>query len=623
MTAETMKSDASFESDGITVEDLCLLANTFTENGYLDKAIHIYESACRLFPENLALKINLGRVRSMQKESMDSPKQILVSHGENESESNSWFERFQGLGELLHQNGKRDAAEQVFSLSISNQPGFYLPYLQLGKLYLEAGKIVEALKELEKALHLNPFNEEVVDLLSVAHLQNRDFEQALKYSIDALILSGEISRKSTTGKYRSKIKSVLEKIPNMTPSARNELIHERQRRINRLFEEKETEMHRVAEDEGIRIKASTEPSPKGPDAKPSAAEDKKVPEDPQKTYDMALRLKKHLIFRNMDDEAVLKVGRFTSQVELKQGEYVYHESDPVYGFYLLNQGKVEIQKNTPYGPLIYASLGPGSFFGDDNLLSGRERFSNAVSIQESSCLFIDKAGLATIFAREREIAIHFLWYFWKSLSFQIRESNDRMTSFFAASQKVPSEEPTEEKTLPPLDRKRTHIEIDRKLEVLASKGLNTKELSVLAKFSNEEIYNAGETIFNEGDVGDRLYIVLQGSVLISKDIPGTGREALSILQKGDFFGEMALIGNNHRRSADARAQEQGTTVLVINSQALREILSIDTDSAYQFLTILCRILTQRLLEMNEKIYQWQMMAGGFGENSPSDSNSSR
>jgi hypothetical protein len=232
-----------------------------------------------------------------------------------------------------------------------------------------------------------------------------------------------------------------------------------------------------------------------------------------------------------------------------------------------------------------------------------------VAIQETDLLFIDKAGLATIFAREKEIAIHFLWYFWKSLSFQIRESNERMTSFFSGSPEKTRRELLDTKAS---GRGRpTHIEIDKKLEVLQTQGLSSTELHLLARFSNEEVYNQGETVFREGEVGDRLYIVLDGSVLISKHIEGTGEEALAVLKKGDFFGEMALIGNNHRRSADARAQEQGTTVLVVTNQAFREILSVDTDSAYQILRILCRILSRRLLEMNEKLYQWRLMSGGF------------
>jgi len=132
----------------------------------------------------------------------------------------------------------------------------------------------------------------------------------------------------------------------------------------------------------------------------------------------------------------------------------------------------------------------------------------------------------------------------------------------------------------------------------------------LAAFSKEELYNRDDLIFREGDEGDKLYIILDGKVRITKHIPGAGEEALAILEKGDFFGEMALI-DNQPRSADAKAHINGTTVLTISRQVLNEILSVDIESAYQFLSILCRILTQRLREINLKIIQWRLMSGGF------------
>jgi CRP/FNR family cyclic AMP-dependent transcriptional regulator len=599
--------------DSLTVEDLCLLANAFAEELLYDKAIQIYESACRLFPENLALKINLGRVRNMRNQALDSPRDILPSDRDGLPNRDLWANRYQGLGEIFLHQGKKPEAEKIFEISKISNPNFFLPYLNLGRLYMEAGDFPRAIQELEQAARLNPFSEEVVDLLAAAFFHTRDYREALVQSVDGLILSAEIA-KTGGGRYRSKIRATIEKIPGFTAEMRNRLIRERRNRIQALYEELRREVDVVAPEAQI-ISRREDISPEAPavveekPVVPEQGEKEAAKETDKRTYETALSLKRHLIFRNMDDAAVLKVARFTSDKRLPAGDLAYQEGDPIYGLYIINKGKVELQKATPFGPIVYAAFEKGSFFGDDNLLYGRERYTSAVAIQETDLLFIDKAGLATIFAREKEIAIHFLWYFWKSLSFQIRESNERMTSFFSGSP-----EKTRRELLNTTDSSRgrpTHIEIDKKLEVLQTQGLSSTELHLLARFSNEEIYNQGETVFREGEVGDRLYIVLDGSVLISKHIEGTGEEALAVLKKGDFFGEMALIGNNHRRSADARAQEQGTTVLVVTNQAFREILSVDTDSAYQILRILCRILSRRLLEMNEKLYQWRLMSGGF------------
>ena len=97
---------------------------------------------------------------------------------------------------------------------------------------------------------------------------------------------------------------------------------------------------------------------------------------------------------------------------------------------------------------------------------------------------------------------------------------------------------------------------------------------------------------------------------ISKFIPGVGEEALAVLDRGDFFGEMALI-DDKARSADAKAHDGDATVLSIDRATLNEILSMDPNASLQFLNLLCRMISRRLREINEKIVQWKYMSGGF------------
>lgn len=75
-------------------------------------------------------------------------------------------------------------------------------------------------------------------------------------------------------------------------------------------------------------------------------------------------------------------------------------------------------------------------------------------------------------------------------------------------------------------------------------------------------YAASEVIFEEGSVGRELFVVLAGSVNITKTI-GNRSNVIANLGKGEFFGEMAVIDASPR-SATAVAAADQTRVMRIN-----------------------------------------------------------
>nr|WP_275976362.1 MULTISPECIES: cyclic nucleotide-binding domain-containing protein [Geothrix] len=118
---------------------------------------------------------------------------------------------------------------------------------------------------------------------------------------------------------------------------------------------------------------------------------------------------------------------------------------------------------------------------------------------------------------------------------------------------------------------------------------------------------ADEVIFREGDAGDGLFIVLKGSVRISKR-GATGEEALAVLAPPAYFGEMALIDLS-ARAADAIANEP-SELFFIPLQDLRSIIETQHKIALKILYALCEVLAQRLRETNDRymsiftIAQW-------------------
>jgi signal transduction histidine kinase len=83
-------------------------------------------------------------------------------------------------------------------------------------------------------------------------------------------------------------------------------------------------------------------------------------------------------------------------------------------------------------------------------------------------------------------------------------------------------------------------------------------------------FDTGDIIFEEGEPGDCLYLVVEGSVRISKLGRGGHQETLNFINPGNFFGEMALIDGQPR---SAQASAAAPTILgQVDAAAFERIL---------------------------------------------------
>ena len=130
-------------------------------------------------------------------------------------------------------------------------------------------------------------------------------------------------------------------------------------------------------------------------------------------------------------------------------------------------------------------------------------------------------------------------------------------------------------------------------------GISPGGLRLLASIAREESYRAGNVVFREGTSGQALYLVLDGKIRISREVSGMGEEALAVLGPGEAFGEMSLI-DSYPRSADARVHER-CRLLVLEKEALEDLLFLEKDLAYEILWNFVRILSSRLRETNDKM----------------------
>ena len=130
-------------------------------------------------------------------------------------------------------------------------------------------------------------------------------------------------------------------------------------------------------------------------------------------------------------------------------------------------------------------------------------------------------------------------------------------------------------------------------------ALDDGELARVAEICKEQKYTAGQTIFKEGEPGNRLYILTAGEVRISRTIPGSGEEALAILKPGACFGEMSVFDRSER-STDAIAHAP-CVLQTITRPEFELLLDFNREIAYKVLWAVTRMLSSRLRATNDNL----------------------
>ena len=150
--------------------------------------------------------------------------------------------------------------------------------------------------------------------------------------------------------------------------------------------------------------------------------------------------------------------------------------------------------------------------------------------------------------------------------------------------------------------------MDRSLFARAKifEGLGDEEIEGIAEISEVVEMKHGEYVFQEGDEGDRLYIIAKGEVRISRDVPGTGEEALTVLKEGACFGEMAVLDRS-LRSTDAIVHSR-CTLVTISRANFELMLESDHELGYKVLWSVVRMLCERLRLTNDSLRSILVMA---------------
>jgi CRP/FNR family cyclic AMP-dependent transcriptional regulator len=122
--------------------------------------------------------------------------------------------------------------------------------------------------------------------------------------------------------------------------------------------------------------------------------------------------------------------------------------------------------------------------------------------------------------------------------------------------------------------------------------VDTNEAQLFSQFGKK--ISAGTVLFQEGDWGEKMFVLQSGRVKISRQVRGM-EKTLTMVEKGDFFGEMAIL-NDKPRSATAVAIED-CEMLVIDRKTFDTLLRGNVEIAIRFI----KRLADRLRETTDRL----------------------
>jgi CRP/FNR family transcriptional regulator len=138
------------------------------------------------------------------------------------------------------------------------------------------------------------------------------------------------------------------------------------------------------------------------------------------------------------------------------------------------------------------------------------------------------------------------------------------------------------------------------------------ELQALTGQLRERKLRKGHALFREGDEGEEMFLVREGTVLVSKSVTGKVEQVLARFGPGDFFGEMSLFDQSPR-SATIQA-ETDTALLALDRDDLNALIEVNPRAAAAFFQGLVQVFIERLRASGElvaEITRWGLEATGL------------
>ncbi len=227
-----------------------------------------------------------------------------------------------------------------------------------------------------------------------------------------------------------------------------------------------------------------------------------------------IRLAQTPIFASMGAQNLHAIAQRLVLQHVPGGEVIYQAGGAGDALFLVDDGEVELSTETATGVIQEVDrIGPGRYFGEMSLLTGRNRVNDATAVHDTNLWVLYKADLDELVSLYPSIGAAL---------------NQVVASQLAAQEEV-------------VDEGRY-----RRFPLFAN--LSARDLREVVRYLRPSRYRSGEQIFRAGAPGDVLYLIERGFVRMQPLGGGPGWT----LAEGETFGERAILSNQlHGQTAYA------------------------------------------------------------------------
>ena len=284
-------------------------------------------------------------------------------------------------------------------------------------------------------------------------------------------------------------------------------------------------------------------------------------------------------------------------VKFTKDSYIIVEGKPnADRFYIIKEGRVRIAREADQVIPEASAAGPGEMFGVVSAMSNHSYIESAIAVTDVTLLAVDRKQYGALIRKSIPVAINTIKQFSQRLR-SLDETLSRIASKSSASddashlfhvgeyyekagkynqalyafQQYIAYCPTAEN----IEQVRKKIE-KAQSRVVTPRPVYTSDIMV-------QSYPKDTLLFAEGESGNNLYIIQAGSVKITK-VVNHHEVVLAVLNKGDIFGEMAML-ENKPRAASAEIYED-CTLLSVNRKNFTNLINDQPEMVVRLTTLM-------------------------------------